>query len=83
MGKIATTVRSPSNRRLVDEMKPKIGGFDDQTRRADMTQIAAISAFEELTPNPAYQELREQYASGEISIKEFRKEIDSRWKQNG
>lgn len=83
MGKLATAVRSASDRQLVNEIKPKIGGFDERTRREDMAQIAAISAFEGLTPSPAYQELRDRYASGEISIKEFRKEIDSRWKQNG
>ncbi|MFC3320790.1 antitoxin VbhA family protein [Mesorhizobium cantuariense] len=81
MGKIAVKNRSMDDSRLSESLNP--GSFGKHSRHEDMRQIAAISEFEGLTPSPAFKALRERYISGEISIKEFRKEIDSRWKRNG
>lgn len=51
------------------------------SRRADMNQMAAISAFEGLRPKPDFALLRDRYASGEISAAEFRSQVLGRWKK--
>lgn len=83
MGKLTVAKRPIGEDHYADPLNPKIEGFGELRRREDMKQIAAISAFEGLIPSPEFEALGERYISGEISIKEFRKEIDSRWKRNG
>lgn len=52
--------------------------WNDQ-RHEDVRQIAAISAFEGLLPTPDYEELRNRYASGELSAREFKAMVLARW----
>ncbi|AWU95624.1 antitoxin VbhA family protein [Azospirillum sp. M2T2B2] len=57
------------------------GRMETGSRRADMNQMAAISAFEGMRPKPDFALLRDRYASGEISAAEFRSQVLGRWKK--
>lgn len=62
--------------------RPVMGETSDiEARRHLVEQVAAISAFEGLTPSPAYKLLRDRYVSGEISAREFKRLVAQRWKR--
>lgn len=66
----------------VDAGRIPVGRLELETRRRNVAQVAAISAFEGLTPTPDYERLRGRYVSGEISAREFKKLVLNRWKRH-
>lgn len=79
MPKIA---QASSNFEIGKPRRLAAGRREFDTQREDMLQIGAISAFEGLYPTDSFASLRERYASGELSVQQFRKAVEARWKKD-